>query len=201
MVYIAPIVEGHGEIEALPALLHRIRGSLRTSTALQINTPIRIKSGSFLNDTIYFERHVAFAAAKATQRHGSVFILLDCDDYSHCPAQLGPQLLRNATAVRSDVPVFVALAPREYETWFLAAAHSLRGVAGLPDSLEPPPNLERIRDAKGWLSERMPGKYDPIRHQALFSKRMDLGAARTVQSFDRLYLYMARLLEMESTHP
>ena len=37
-----------------------------------------------------------------------------------------------AAAVRGDVTITVALAYREYETWFLAAANSLRGVGGLP---------------------------------------------------------------------
>ena len=89
--------------------------------------------------------------------------------------------------------MFVALAPREYETWFLVAARSLRGVAGLPNDLEPPPNPDRIRDAKGWLGERMPDKYDPIRHQTPLTRRMDLAAARTVPSFERLYRHIARL--------
>lgn len=199
MKFIAPIVEGDGEIDALPALLHRMRDAVSASAVLQVNPPIRIKTGSFLNDQIYFGKYIALAAAKAAQRQGSVLILLDCEDY--CAAELGPQLLRKATAVRDDVPMFVTLAPREYETWFLAAAHSLRGVAGLPGDLEPPANAEHIRDAKGWLSERMPGKYDPIRHQTQFSKCMNLDAGRTVQSFDRLFHYMARIFGMEDARP
>jgi hypothetical protein len=192
MSFIAPIVEGHGEVDALPALLHRIRASFPAAPVLQVNPPIRVKSGSFLNKQDEFRRHVALAASKAAARQGSVLILMDCDD--DCPATLGPRLLREARLVRDDVLMFVALAHREYETWFLAAAHSLRGAAGLPDDLEPPPDPTGLRDAKGWLGERVPDGYDPIRHQLVFTRRMDLGQARSVRSFDRFYRHVALLL-------
>ncbi len=192
MIFIAPIVEGHGEVEALPALLYRIRESLPSADTLQINPPIRVKSGSFLHKQDEFRRHVQLAALKAAARQGSVLILLDCDD--GCPAELGPRLLRDATRVRHDVPMFVALAYREYETWFLAAAPSLRGTAGLPDDLDSPAHPDGLRDAKGWLAERMPGGYDPIRHQSVLTRRMDLDQARSAASFNRLYRHIAALL-------
>jgi len=91
---------------------------------------------------------------RKTKPNGSVLILLDCEDF--CPAQLGPQLLHRATQVRADVPILVALAFREYETWFLAAAESLRGHAGIPNDLTTPHNPEAIRGAKEWLSARLP---------------------------------------------
>lgn len=193
MPFIAPIVEGHGEIDALPALLYRIGKSLASESVLQINPPIRVKFGSFLNKQDDFRRYVELAALKAAAQNGSVLILLDCDD--DCPATLGPRLLRDAVSVRHDIPMFVALAYREYETWFLAAAHSLRGSAGLPDDLDPPADFDRLRDAKGWLGQRMPAGYDSIRHQLALTRRMDLEQARSSQSIDRLYRHVARLLE------
>jgi hypothetical protein len=58
----------------------------------------------------------------------------------------------------------------------------------LPSDLEPPPHAERIRNAKGWLSERMPGKYDEIVHQAAFTRVFDLDAAKHgSRSFARLF--------------
>ena len=124
MPFVAPIVEGHGEVEAVPALLHRIARRASFQGLLRVNPPIRVKQGSFVNDDEYFRNQVRLAAAKAAQENGSVLILLDCDD--DCPARLGPELLRRAKEGRSDVDMFVALAYREFETWFIAAAHSLR---------------------------------------------------------------------------
>ena len=192
MPYLAPIVEGYGEVDAVPAMLHRIAQLEAPTAALRVNAPIRVKSASFLNDRGYFDRYVALAAAKAAQEDGSVLILLDCED--DCPAALGPKLLRQALAVRADVGVLVVLAHREYETWFLAAARSLRGRRGLPDDLDRPPAPERIRDAKGWLASRMDGGYDPVIHQLEFSRAMDLVEARANPSFDRYYRHIRDFL-------
>lgn len=41
MPYIAPIVEGHGEVEAVPALLHRIGVLAGVEATLRVNAPIR----------------------------------------------------------------------------------------------------------------------------------------------------------------
>lgn len=179
----APIVEGHGEVYAVPDLLRRLGQAV--AMAVTVNPPIRIASGSFMNDRTYFHRYVTLAASKAAQGNGAVLILLDCDD--NCPATIGPDLLARARAVRSDVPYIVALAKKEYENWFLAAARSLRGQHGLPADLEPPPDIEGIRDAKGWLRERMGEPYDPITHQRLFTRGFDLTEAQSSQSFARLF--------------
>lgn len=180
---IVPIVEGHGEVEALPVLIRRIFGTFRVGVSPVINPPARVKAGSFLQDRDYFHKYVSLAAAKAAQGDGLVLILLDCED--HCPGTLGPRLLADAQAVRSDIRCAVALAHREYETWFLAAAESLRGCAGLPAQLNPPLNPESIRGAKEWLGEHMPVRYDPIIHQAAMTTRFDLHQARANPSFDR----------------
>lgn len=180
---IVPIVEGQGEVEALPLLLRRIAAALPQPTAVRVNPPIRVKSGSFLSDDAYFSKYVSLAAAKAAQGSGLVLILLDCED--DCPAKVGPVLLNNARSVRSDVPHLVALAYREYETWFLAAAESLRGIAGLPQDLSPPPDPERIRGAKEWLSRHLSTRYKEVLHQPAFSQAFDFGQAESISSFQR----------------
>ncbi len=192
---IAPIVEGHGEVEALPALLYRIAEARDCHAALRVNPPIRVKAGSFLHNEDYFRKLVSLAAAKAAQMKGIVLLLLDCED--DCPATLGPDLLRRAQGVRADVDTLVTLAYREYETWFLTSARSLRGLRGLPDDLDPPENPEAIRDAKGWLGRHMETNYDPIIHQLEFTRRFDLEEARKNSSFDRFYRRICRFLETE----
>jgi hypothetical protein len=192
MIYVAPIVEGHGEVEAFPPLLHRIVRAEGYQGLLLVNAPIRVKIGSFLNDPDYRRKRLVLAAAKAAEHNGIVVVLLDCED--NCPAELGPTLLREAREARHDVRTLIALTYREYETWFLAAARSLRGRRGLPADLEPPQNPEAIRGAKEWLGRRMETPYDPIIHQAEFSRAMDFAEARTNASFDRLYAHISELL-------
>jgi len=181
---IVPIVEGHGEVEALPLLIRRIFDAFRPGVFPLVNPPTRVKAGSFLNDRAYFEKYIELAAAKAAQGEGMVLILLDCED--HCPGTLGPRLLADALAIRGDIRCAIALAHREYETWFLAAAESLRGCAGLSDQLTPPENPESIRGAREWLGRHMPISYDPIIHQAKLTARFGLHRARAIPSFDRL---------------
>jgi Domain of unknown function (DUF4276) len=176
-------VEGHGEVEALPALLHRIAPLTGFQGLLRVNQPIRVKSGSFLNDDDYFRKQVMLAGAKAAQEGGGVLIVLDCED--DCPANLGPHLVQKAQAVRADVSILVVLAFREFETWFIAAARSLRGLHGLPNDLEPPEHAEGIRNAKGWLTDRMNVAYDPITHQIEFARVIDVEQARSNRSFNR----------------
>jgi hypothetical protein len=181
---IVPIVEGHGEVGALPVLLRRIIQNKCPEANPILNPPIRIKAVSFVGDADYFARYFALAAAKAHQGNGTVLILLDCED--DCPATLGQSLFARAREVRSDVSCLVALACREYETWFLAAASSLAGLHGLPASLVPPASPESIRGAKEWLSLKMAQSYDPVIHQAAFTATFSLDAARSVRSFARL---------------
>jgi hypothetical protein len=183
--HIVPIVEGHGEEEALPTLLRRFSAECAHEGFIKINPPIRIKAGSFLRDDEYFRKYITLAAAKAVQgdRKGLVFILLDCED--DCPAALGPRLLQNAKAVRADIEYLVVLAYREYESWFIAAAQSLSGVAGLPMDMKAPPDIYAIRGAKEWLGRRMAQKYDPLIHQADFTKRIDFSQASQLKSFRR----------------
>ncbi len=64
------------------------------------------------------ERAVEFAARRMEPPR-AILILIDADD--DCPAQVGPELLHRATVARSDVPLGVVLAKREFEAWFLAA--------------------------------------------------------------------------------
>lgn len=183
--FVAPIVEGHGEVQAVPILLRRVFADLRTGLTLQVNPALRIKSANFLADGEYFSKYLELAARKAKPHvRGSVLILLDCED--SCPAETGPELLKRATALRADIPTTVALAYREYETWFLAAARSLRGSGGLPPDLAPPEAPESIRDAKGWLAARMPAGYNEPNHQPAFTERFSMDEAATIASFARL---------------
>lgn len=183
--FVAPIVEGYGEVEAVPLLLRRLFAECQSPDSLQINRPVRVKTGSFFRDAAYFTKHLELAARKAKQHStGSVLILLDCED--DCPAEAGSRLAAQAREQRPDVAVTIALAHREFETWFLASASSLRGVRGLPPDLVGPQNPESIRDAKGWLSSRMASPYNEPNDQPAFTAAFSFEEASKVASFSRL---------------
>ena len=125
---------------------------------------------------------------------GAIFVILDSDD--DCPAELGPRLLHRASQVRSDLPIVVVLAKCEFEAWFLAAAESLRGRRGLGNNIHPPNDPEAIRGAKEWLSHRMEGSrtYSETQDQPALAALFDIEQARQVDSFDKCYRDITRLL-------
>ena len=189
---IATIVEGHGEVEAVPILLRRIAERVAPGIALEVPRPIRVKRHQIVKPE-EMQRAVALAVGRAGPR-GSVMVLLDADD--DCPAELASGLLRFAERSRPDCSIRVVLAKAEYESWFLAAAASLAGHRGIDEAASPPPDSEAIRDAKSWLSARMPPgrRYRETLHQAALTARFDLDSARAAPSFDKMWRDLASLL-------
>jgi hypothetical protein len=182
------LVEGHGEVYAAPVLVRRIAGSLARPCVIRsvLRQPrsMTIKAGEL-------ERAVTLLGNKVGPG-GGILVLIDADDDLACT--LGPDLMLRARAARPDLRIGVVLAVREYEAWFLAAAASLRGRRGLPDDLESPAAPEAVRDAKGWLSQRMPRGYSPTADQPALSELFDLDLARTSPSFAKLVRELTRLL-------
>lgn len=194
---IATIVEGHGEVEAVPILLRRIVERISPDAVPEFPRPIRVPRNRVVRAG-ELERAIGLAAARAGA-DGCILLLLDADD--DCPAELAPQLLERAVRARSDRDIRVVLAKTEYEAWFLAAAPSLAGRHGLDEAVAPPDDPEAIRDAKGWLRARMPAgrSYRETIHQASFSAIFDLDLARAAPSFDKLWRDVTSLIEPRHT--
>jgi len=190
-VQIACIVEGKGEEQAPPVLIRRIIAELNPPIYPHVFTAVRWPKSRLVQ-----QHHLVEAIGLAVQQAeypSAVLVLLDADD--HCPATLGPQLLGWARAARSDIPIAVTVANREYEAWFLASAESLRGHHGLATDFSPPVEPEAVRGAKERLSSGMPRPYNPTRDQASFSQMIDLEAARRAPSFAKLCRDVRRLVE------
>ena len=131
MVTVISIVEGKGEVEAVPVLLRRIATCVLPNGHVNVPRPIRVQRNKILKDD-QLERTVEFAARKLGQgEQGGILILLDADD--DCPREIAAEMLSRAHAVRPDRGIRVVLAKREYETWFLAAAHSIDGRRQIDD--------------------------------------------------------------------
>jgi hypothetical protein len=178
MTAVVAIVEGDGEVAALPILLRRINEWNSPESYVQALPPIRVRRDRFLNRPEEFHRHLLLAAAKCGE-DGWILILLDADD--DCPAELGAEILKRAQACVPYRRVSVVLANREYEAWFVAAAESLDGYRGFSFNPMDITDAERPRNAKGWMGERMiGGTYRETTDQPAFSARMDLQ-----QAFDR----------------
>lgn len=186
MTIVASIVEGDGEVAALPVLLRRLAIWLTPGhPPPQIVTPIRVRRDRFLHRPEELSRHLQLAAAKCGEA-GWILILLDADD--DCPASSGEALKQRAQALVPHRSVAVVFANREFEAWFIAAAQSIEGCRGFKLGNRAIPPAETPRDAKGWIKQRMPGgSYGPTTDQAPFAARIDLELARkNSRSFRKL---------------
>lgn len=182
---IAPLVEGDGEVTALPVLLRRIIYSIDPMIRPAVCRGFRHPSGT-LRRAGGLERAIQ-AVAEVHPAH-PILVLIDSDD--DCPKEFAIELVSRAKLARPDLFVSIVLAHREYESWFLATADSLAGLRNLRPDLAAPAEPEEIRDAKGWLSKQMPRsmRYSPTQDQAALSAEFDLELARRrSRSFRKLW--------------
>lgn len=183
------IVEGHADVYALPLLLRRLIQLLDPQLQVSVLDPLRLPRGQMVKDG-ELRRAVELMARKVGPE-GRILIVLDADD--DLPCQLGPRLLTMARTHRPDRDISVVVATREYESWFLSAAESLRGHRGLPLDLEVPSHPEGIKGAKEWLGHRMADGYTETIDQPALTMLFDLVAARRSDSFDKLVREVGRL--------
>lgn len=186
MICVVPIVEGDGEVQALPVLLRRLCQWLTPEGFVDYGRPIRVHRDRFLKRNTEFRRMLLLAAAKAGDT-GWILVLLDADD--DCPVTLALDIATRAREVLPNRPISVVCANREFEAWFLASAESLDGRRSLKVALrEVPADPDAIRGAKEWLSRRMTaGRYRETTDQPAFAAIMDLEAARSrSRSFRKL---------------
>ncbi|WP_084166489.1 DUF4276 family protein [Stutzerimonas azotifigens] len=194
---IVSIVEGDGEVAAVPILLRRLAQWRTPGQFPDVQTPIRVYKDRFLNRNEEFQRHLSLAAKKCGA-NGWILVLLDADD--DCPATLGEKILQRDQACVPHRPVSVVLANREYEAWFIAAAASLhghRGFCSAPPDEEVDPEIPR--NAKGWIRERMNNRaYGETTDQPAFTARFDFQ-----QAFDRSRSFRKLCAEWDRhhTHP
>lgn len=195
---IFPIVEGHGEVEAVPILLRRIAAEL-LGASLDVLPAFRVKRSRLLkpeDETLRRALGLARVKLGATgdPRSGTVLVLLDGDD--DCPKELADALSERVRAAASDLRVAIAVAKREFEAWFLAAAVSLRGRHRVRESAEPPAEPETIRGAKERLERDLFGgaKYSETADQPALTALMKLEEARTTRSFRHLVAVVERAL-------
>lgn len=195
-VKIAPIVEGHGECEAVPILIRRIALTIDNGFVPKILNPQRVPVLRLIKSD-ELERSITLAANKLNGE-GGIVVIVDCDWKDACPKVDAPRLLERAKSTRSDVPISVVLAKMEFEAWFLAAAESLAGQNGLPHDLISPAKPEEIRGAKEWLSSQMnnPHGYIETQHQPSLTSAFDMKLARQRSpSFDKCFRDISTMLK------
>jgi hypothetical protein len=185
---ILTIVEGQGEVLAVPVLLRRILFEFEVYD-VHLPRPFRVH-----RNRIARPGEIEKAARQAVADRGrsgdfrvsAVLVVLDADE--DCPARLASDLLERCKFVFPDLPFSVVLAKREFEAWFLGAKESLRGKRGIRMDATTPKNPESIRGAKERLTANMDGnRYVPTDDQPAFAEVFDLRlASERCASFRKL---------------
>jgi len=142
---IQPIVEGDGEVTAVPVLLWRLIAD-SSAYPLGVGPPIRRPRTDLIR-----EEGVRKAVRLARSRPNCAGILIVLDGDDDCPKDIGPQVQAWAQAEATPVPCYVVMPNREFEAWFLATIESLRGTRGIRHNAISHPDPESPRDAAGEL--------------------------------------------------
>lgn len=184
-----PVVEGPGDMQAVPLLLRRLLHERHQIYDVEVLPPYRY--GNLPKMLKNFVRNV-LAAAK---ENAPILWTADCDD--GCPIAWVNQFEEQLPA-GLQIPIRFALFLREYESMFLAEHNCL--ISKLALELDTPalPNPETHRDAKGEISRMMPAgaAYKEMVHQPRLTAAMDLDTAiansRSLRHLDRALLALVR---------
>lgn len=168
VVRVTSVVEGYGEVAALPLLIRRIAEDHGQYPL--VDKPHRINRADFTSDKL--KRAYRLQRLRAGV-DGVVVLLCDADDAD--PTELRSHLLGVST---DDGPLVAAVAVREYESWFLAGIASLRGQSGVRSDAVFDGDAEGPRNAKKPLEAAMTESYKETLHQAAFSSQVDLQEVR-----------------------
>ena len=180
---ISPIVEGHGEVSSIRTLLDLILAS--DNLHVEVTRPIRLDRGKIVQPE-QLRRHAQLAQSNAGPR-GGVLLLFDADD--DCPVKMRDSC--KDVLLSLDYPHAIAVANRQFESWFLASISSISGHRGLLPNLAPPADPEAVPNPKTWLelnhSKNQMGKkrwrYSETLDQAGFTSRITIEQARSSRSF------------------
>lgn len=187
------VVEGYGEIEALPTLLRRLSATAGNYD-LRYALPIR-QNSSKLMTTEGIARAVELALQ--TDDVAAILIVFDGDlDLERgediytcfCPKTDLPALRSAAQAAARGVPCEVVVAVKEFEAWFLAGIEGLALVGKTAPDAQCPTNFEVSRSPKALVRDSLlTGNYNERTDQPALAAVFDIERAhQRSRSFRKL---------------
>lgn len=182
--HVGLVVEGRGDLYALPVLLRRWlqrRGDWRDV----IGKPVPCHGRDKALAPSGVEGYVATAAS----RPGCIGVVVVLDAETDPACRLGPNLRARAMGITSK-RVAVCLAENKYEAWLIASAETL-SIEGLV--------YDPARDPESLLRAALPVKYVKPTWQPRLSERVDFNVAcsrspsfaRMLAKFDELVAEIA----------
>jgi hypothetical protein len=198
---IKPIVEGHGEVLALPVLLRRIAGECFNLWSVPLLHTGRYPAGRLLRkeNESWVPGPDCSKAGQHARNEGAtcILILLDLDD--ECPKEVYESIFPTLVNSTGMDPSCLVFAKCEYEAWFLASAETLEN-----NVLPYPDDSEAVRDAKKALERhlQLDFPYDERTDQPRYSSLVNLTLLyERSRSFRKLVKDYRRLLIHAGFHP
>lgn len=183
------VVEGFGDVVALPPLLARTGNSFGIA-AFTSNPPIRVKGLTQLVRDGELERWILLAQSRPNI-DGVIFVI-DVDE--NCPVEIRRQFESRVESMGSAVrvPVHFCLIETEFESWFLADVDTLKSSLpeyGWIDDVNVV-NHNRIRGAKEALDRLFVGMtYKETRDQEIMARKVSV---KNLYSCDRSFRRFAK---------
>jgi hypothetical protein len=197
MPRLIPIVEGDGEVKALPLLLRRLFGEIDQIYDFEIAKPKNAHGCGGLTTPDGIERFVKYALIEPDCE--AVLVLIDNDATrglpenqaleDDCAPALAHYLAQRINGIHPSKPVVVVVARWEYEAWLLASLETAGQAIGLPAGIVYDGDVESVRSAKSWINQRLPPgrKYSETRDQVSMTASLDFGRVESRSpSFRRL---------------
>jgi hypothetical protein len=202
MPKIAPIVEGDGEVSAVPLLLRRLLYEELQAYDWTILRPKNAHGSGGLTTENGIERFIRYALLEP--ECDAVLVLVDSDASQGLPETEKPKddcapafakiLARRISALNPPIPVVVIVARWEYEAWLLASLETLE----IPTTSPYEGNVEEVRSPKGWIEARLPAgqKYRETIDQVALTSKLDIKLVeQRSRSFRRLKNALSQILE------
>lgn len=183
------VVEGDGEVGALPILVRRHLHENRSLFDIEVGKPKNSKGRGNLEAPGGVERYSRHAALPADVC--GVLVLCDSDSDKVC--EFGPDIHARASGAVQGKPVIATLAVKEFENWIVASAETIQGV----DPVEGVLDFESIAAEDIIRRWRYPRAYVKPLHQPGYAQQLDFDlVADRCPSFRRLVRCLDELIDL-----
>jgi Domain of unknown function (DUF4276) len=181
------VVEGDGEVAALPILVRRHLHENRAIYDIEVAKPKNSKGRGNLEAPGGVERYTQHAALP----DDICGVLVLCDSDADPVCEFGPAMHERARGAVPTKPVVATLAVAEFENWIVASGETL-GADELPDDVDYE-NLNAESIIRAW---RFPRSYVKPLHQPGYAQKLDFKLVEArCPSFARLLRCIDELIE------
>lgn len=181
------VVEGDGEVAALPILIRRHLHENREIYDLEVARPKNSKGRGNLEAPGGVERYAQHAALPDDVC--GVLVLCDADNDMVC--EFGPAMQARAAAAVHAKPVTVTLAVSEFENWIVASSETM-GELEAPETED----FERLSAEPVIRRWRHPRSYVKPLHQPSYADQLDFELVSSrCPSFARLIRCLDELID------